>query len=185
MKELFRRLTCLNFLLRPQQRRYIGLPSSNTGMHNKATTTNTYCIRSWPSNINSWQPTPVGGELLKSIMLMNRIRTEGAHDGPYLMMSTGNNATAVLSFHHISVIILALTQGGLPSFLRHVQPLFSQNVSEIFLSSHSASTHISPCHQQMAVLCSSVGFYRSETHFIYQYNYKAFKIRPFCNHSAI
>jgi hypothetical protein len=24
-------------------------------------------------------------------MLMNRMRTEGAHDGPYLMMATGNN----------------------------------------------------------------------------------------------
>lgn len=169
IKELFQKLTCSDFLLCPQQRRYIGLPSRSTGMHNKATTTNTYCIRSWPSNINSWQPSPVGGELLNSIMLMNRIRTEGAHDGPYLMMSTGNNIITVLTFHHISVIVLASTQGWLPSFLRHGQPLCSHHVSKTFLIWHYACVYTSACHKWMTVLFSLAVFYWLKMHFIYQY----------------
>jgi len=36
---------------------------------------------------------------LKSIMLINRMRTDGAHDGPYLMMSTGNNFNFSISIY--------------------------------------------------------------------------------------
>jgi hypothetical protein len=41
---------------------------------------------------------------LNSIMLMNRMRTEGAHDGPYLMMSTGNNTMICQTTQHYTKI---------------------------------------------------------------------------------
>jgi hypothetical protein len=73
---------------------------------------------------------------LNSIMLMNRIRTDGAHDGPYLMMSTGKqrNSCTIISphFSHLGSNpgwatngsqAWSATQCGLPTVLRHGQPL--------------------------------------------------------------
>jgi len=41
---------------------------------------------------------------LKSIMLMNRMRTDGAHDGPYLTVSTGNNTMLNQSVNQHGII---------------------------------------------------------------------------------
>jgi len=41
---------------------------------------------------------------LNSIMLMNRMRTDGAHDGPYLMMATENNTVINQSVNQHGII---------------------------------------------------------------------------------